>query len=752
MENYYSTQKVIFESLLLRQKEDPTFTFSVRRKFGGDAKESIFIGTLKSKYFGFTLWRIPFNKPAASSDLMDYFIQFKADSFNIYFEYNMTKAPFNDQNKWNLSLHKSIIEVLKENNIEYILKDRTSVDIKIVFEISSKNINELITNINLFINKTKPLIDEAILRNKKKYPDWTCNPIDPTDFKNDIQKFLNKISGTPGQLHQSNNLKYNLNTILYGPPGTGKTYATINHALSIIKEKTKADLDSKDRSKLKEDFAKYQQEGIIQFITFHQSLNYEEFIEGIKPIEPENEGDNLIYKVEPGVFRCLCINAAFSIVELSKVEQTETLFDFSQQYEHFIRRIEDQLLNNKVVRLETKSGGEVIVDEISQQGNVIIKHIEGTRKYTVSKARLSKLNAKIDDLDNISNINEEFREIMGGSNSSAYWSVLNALRQEKLVKPDIKNPRTYTFEEKKEIVASLKPSDYKDKKGKPYILIIDEINRGNVSQIFGELITLIEEDKRLGNKEYLETILPYSKEVFGVPNNVYIIGTMNTADRSVEAIDTALRRRFVFKEMMPEYSILTPEATLHNLLWEYAKVDWEEEPYVSKETALKEFYEISSDWDDTKEDLWNKFEKEGRKTTQLSELEGFIQSELRLNHVLSTINRRIEILIDRDHLIGHSYFVGISSYEQLYNVFYNNIIPLLKEYFFNDFAKIGLVLGKEFVQADIISDASKVLADFPYENKGDFDDKTMYLINHFDFGNNLPEFKSAINKLNINPK
>jgi hypothetical protein len=171
-----------------------------------------------------------------------------------------------------------------------------------------------------------------------------------------------------------------------------------------------------------------------------------------------------------------------------------------------------------------------------------------------------------------------------------------------------------------------------------YAIFIDEINRGNVASIFGELITLIEEDKRAGNDEALEVTLPYSKQKFSVPNNLYIIGTMNTADRSVEALDSALRRRFSFEEMMPKPELL----------------------------------------DDIE---WNGFS---------------------ISDILATINDRIEVLIDRDHTIGHSYFLKLSELqdleEELKSIFRDKVIPLLQEYFFNDYGKIQLVLGEGFVE------------------------------------------------------
>ena len=231
--------------------------------------------------------------------------------------------------------------------------------------------------------------------------------------------------------------------------------------------------------------------------------------------------------------------------------------------------------------------------------------------------------------------------MIGGSNSSAYWAVLNYINNK--IK---ENNKEIDFEETKN-----------------HVLIIDEINRGNVSAIFGELITLLEEDKRKGNPEHTEVKLPYSGKEFSVPNNVYIIGTMNTADRSVEALDTALRRRFSFVEMQPNPEILS----------EVENVD--------------------------------------------------------LSKLLETINKRIEVLIDKDHQIGHSYFIGIQNIVDLQRTFKDKIIPLLEEYFYGDFGKIGLVLGGEFIKS--VENEITFPKNFKYE-EGFFEDKKIYHITSFD--------------------
>ncbi|WP_052803367.1 McrB family protein [Campylobacter jejuni] len=417
------------------------------------------------------------------------------------------------------------------------------------------------------------------------------------------------------------NNNISLNQILYGSPGTGKTYHTIDKALEILGE----NLESRDEKKAK--FDEYVKNGQIVFTTFHQSYGYEEFVEGIKPSLNSDENSQINYKVKDGIFKELCKKALENRDDIESFNfyindlKEKTKEDANNPEKYF------QLPNTKY-SIQYRGGKtfRIKFDDMSKNH----------KDYPVSIDNIEKLYKT-------SNIDEIY-------NSAYVKAILNYLKSQGL-------------------------KDYKEKDEKinlPYIIIIDEINRGNVSKIFGELITLIEPSKRLGNEEALELTLPYSGEKFGVPKNVYIIGTMNTADRSITSLDTALRRRFEFVEMMPNFDLLN-----NVFICKDVENPNEDEDYLGDDAKTEGYAEI-------------------------------------LQNILISINKRIEFLLDREKTIGHAFFMSeavkfnknnwikpdeyeedwyVLSISKLKKVFQNKIIPLLQEYFYNDYALINAVLN-----------------------------------------------------------
>ena len=483
----------------------------------------------------------------------------------------------------------------------------------------------------------------------------------------DVDDSENKEKG------KKDNLKsYPLNQILYGPPGTGKTYNTVNYAVAICDGKPIDEVKKEQYSEVMKRYKELKSAGRIAFTTFHQSYGYEEFIEGIKPVLNEESNDSnvseLKYTLEKGIFRSFCENISekASLVTLNNrknygFNDNPTVWKVSL-FKSYDNPIREECLKNGHIRIGWEEYGPDISDEtkyeiggkstlnafinLMQIGDIVfscynqtmidaIGVITGDYEWDNSfkdHNRVRKVNWIIKDKIDI-------RELNGGKNmvqSTVYRmsitvSDVKRLLTEKYPKNFIENNQT---------------------KAEPYVFIIDEINRGNISKIFGELITLIEDKKRLGNSEEMETILPYSHKPFGVPNNLYIIGTMNTSDRSIATIDIALRRRFTFKEMMPDIE-------------------------------------------------------------RVPDVEVF---GIKLKEIFNKLNKRISVLLDRDHQIGHSYFMNVGSIEDLKSVWFNCVMPLLNEYFYNDWEKLKLIIPG-FIRAIDIPQNLKDECDSAYEFK-----------------------------------
>ncbi|WP_312356509.1 AAA family ATPase [Empedobacter sp.] len=662
----------LLDLLLDFKKDNPDFTFSLRERDSPQAKDvkrlekgQWFQG---SNYIYVPLFRKGDNARKIKTIGFVVGSNREGEQTN-YIEVSFKKGDFTNEE---ISFHKELSEIfdikLNNENVGYFQFD------------DPKN---YIENLGFYLNEFRTTAFELL----KSYKLEDRFLITEDNFQKRLKKIyeIKKVLGDPS--YSVNNLntiikeseekimKQPLNQILYGPPGTGKTYNTINKAIEIANPKFKAneELDEKAiRNAFKEEYKRLVNEGQILFTTFHQSMTYEDFIEGIKPVIEENEdgAKSVVYEVKNGIFKEICKNAEKPPFEKLEVKKN---YSFDDAFNDLVLEANEKLENNEQLFLPilTENLGLKIVG-ISDRGNLILKPIysDDAKEYIVSYSRAEKLQQVFPDLSVIKNIDKEFRAVIGGSNSTAYWSVLNYINNK------INSEKKSTSQN-----IALPP--------KPFVLIIDEINRGNVSQIFGELITLIEEDKRLGNNEELEVTLPYSKEKFGVPSNLHIIGTMNTADRSVEALDTALRRRFVFEEMLPKYELEELQQNLY----------------------------------------------------------GFSASD-----ILKTINLRIEKLLDRDHQIGHAYFIHKNEIT-IIDSFYKNIIPLLQEYFFGDYGKIGLVLGKGFIQEDSDFKDNKIetsfFASFNYDNAEDFENRISYRVlglNDKDF-----DFENAI-KLLMNKK
>ncbi|WP_313103144.1 AAA family ATPase [Empedobacter sp.] len=511
--------------------------------------------------------------------------------------------------------------------------------------------------------------------------------IEEEDFTKSLNKILQKrnVLKTETNFHENVDItmkQSELNQIFFGPPGTGKTYHTINEAIKIVDPVFYAN-NAHNREKLKERFkllaikSADENQGQIGFTTFHQSFSYEDFVEGIKPVQPEEKDTYLKYEIQEGIFKKICRLAQDSLDaaeanQMSTFKLSEAEFDQTQFYKMSLgntqvqedKEIFDYCLANNCISIGFGDGYDL--SGLDEKALRDFGNDKGMDRFPIQALNIFKNYLKIGNYVLISNGNYYVRaigKVVGDYEyvqdspfqnnptynhfrkvewiykekdipaNEIYHKTLSQQTIYKLIKDEVDKSFFVKNEVKDEFALPKNP--------KNFVLIADEINRGNVSSIFGELITLIEKDKRAGCDEELSVILPYSKEEFKVPHNVFIIGTMNTADRSIEALDTALRRRFSFRQMLPNPELIATEG-------------------------------------------------------ELAEYDGFID-DIDVKLVLQTINKRIEKLIDKDHLIGHSYFLGIRTIEDLKITFRDKVIPLLEEYFFSDYGKIGLVLGDAFV-------------------------------------------------------
>lgn len=441
-----------------------------------------------------------------------------------------------------------------------------------------------------------------------------------------------------------------LNLILYGPPGTGKTYAMADLAVRICDGAR-----PEDRTALMTRYRELRKLQRIRFVTFHPSFSYEEFVEGIRP--ETTEDGQVRYKVRPGIFKQV-VAYARELFERREAPSAPldlegrrlykmSLGDSTKSEEAWIY---PDCLENNYVCLGFGDGidfeGCNTLDDVRERFRE--RQAQGGDTYASTAIDYLKNEVQVGDLILVSQGNTRFRAIAEVTGPYSFepreagydqrrpvrwlWSTAaESLPIETVFSKRLSQMSIYRMDQKAILWPALR--ELLSPRNAPHqppncVLIVDEINRANLAKTFGELITLLEPSKRLGGPDEQEVELPYSGDLLGIPPNLYVLGTMNTADRSIALLDTALRRRFSFREMMPRPDLLA------------------------------------------------------------TDVEG---TDLRA--LLVAMNDRIERLFDRDHILGHTYLLGVTSFAELAGRFRNQIIPLLQEYFFEDWRRIQEVFN-----------------------------------------------------------
>ncbi|WP_222428300.1 AAA family ATPase [Sphingomonas suaedae] len=457
------------------------------------------------------------------------------------------------------------------------------------------------------------------------------------------------------------------NLILYGPPGTGKTYATAAEAVKLC------DGEAPDgRAALMARYRELETEKRIVFVTFHQNYDYETFVEGLRPETgaSDAEGASAGFRLEPrpGIFREICALAEQARTR-SAPSSGSISYDFSGRRFWKMGQgaigseddVYDAAIANNYIALGWGGSIDWSPERFASFDAIKAEWLEQNpddptpSNWTQTWPFRSEM--KVGDIVIVPYGNTAFRAIAEVTGEYRYepsaegyyahrrdvrWLLTldEPLPLDTIVEGNFTMRTLYALAKKRVNLPALGrliagDSDTPAETGsvatpEQFVLVIDEINRANISKVFGELITLIERDKRLGMGNALTLTLPYSKKRdFGVPANLHIIGTMNTADRSIALLDTALRRRFRFKELAPDETLL---------------------PQSSEGIPLRQ--------------------------------------------VLRTINDRIEYLIDREHRVGHAFFIGCEDKDAVDAVMRDKVIPLLQEYFFEDWSRVAAVLGE----------------------------------------------------------
>lgn len=475
-----------------------------------------------------------------------------------------------------------------------------------------------------------------------------------------------------------------MNSILFGPPGTGKTYATFSRAVRICD----GILPEGDESLVRERFEQLRLEGRVSFVTFHQSYGYEEFVEGLRPVSKDGQ---VVYEVLPGTFKRAChaakLRGKISPGLSGKPLRDRTIYKMSlgATWNQEGTTVFDYCIQNNCVLLGR--GNDIDFADCLDKEDIVNKlkaEAAGIEKPASQASFIDRFkhDIQVGDLILVSLGNKLFRAVAEVTGEYEYveeapfhqmrrvrWLAVFEggypsadLYEREVVMSSLcrLNPDAVRFEKLESLLAEQAESDPEQ----PHVLIIDEINRANISKVFGELITLIEPDKREGQPNAVTVKLPYSGEDFSVPSNLHLLGTMNTADRSIALLDTALRRRFEFEELMPKPELLS----------------------------------------------------------------GVNIEGIELAQVLSALNARVEALYDRDHTIGHAYLMGVTSLDELDRAFRRKVLPLLQEYFYENWSQVRRVLA-DLGEGDFIRRRALTVVAADHEQDIDAEPRITYEVN-----------------------
>lgn len=485
-------------------------------------------------------------------------------------------------------------------------------------------------------------------------------------YEGEVEDFEAEEARDSDEAIEGKTMKGHLNTILYGPPGTGKTYVTAERAVRICDGKVPSHPDPKEARKLlMVRYHELSEANRIEFVTFHQSYGYEEFVEGLRPVTDAGGGAGFRLEPQDGVLKKMAQRArdplelAQSASDFATEKRQVFKVSLGMQSQADYEQRKQECFNKGYIA--NFFGGDV--DWSSDRfttfeammdywrtlpGNENASH----KNQHVEQAWQIRARMKLGDVvlvprglkkvcaigvvtgdyEFVQDAADEYRhrravdwawidESGDGIDVADFYDtdlsshMLNGLDMKR-----VRWPGLLRF-------LSMEPAPETDTPKPPHVLIIDEINRANISKVMGELITLLEEDKREGADNALSVVLPHSKKPFMLPSNLHILGTMNTADRSIALLDTALRRRFRFEAIDPRPDLLGP-------------VDGVD-----------------------------------------------------VARVLETINARLEYLIGPDHLIGHAWMMGAKTLGDLDRIIADKVIPLLREYFHEDLGHVRSVLG-----------------------------------------------------------